>query len=348
MFSRRLLGTGIAVVLLALQLAGCGTQGPATVPAVSEPTTAPEPTAAPTTTPETVATATAEPTPRLEIAWQTAGDPNPFNNPVGVTVDAQGNVYVMDTENYRVQKFDGDGKFVSMWGSEGSGDGQFSSASSWDTVGRLGVDSHGNVYVLDALNYRVQKFDSNGNYEAQWGSEGEEAGQFLQPFDIAIDQESNIYVCDRIRPRIQKFDAKGRFLLSWGEPGYKDGQFTGEFCTIAVNPSGNIVVADNSGRLQSFDANGNFLSKMSPPPVNNASINFWNIDIDKNGNLYVVDVNAERILKLDPQGQFLASWGGEDLGLDRFINLEDIAVDDEGNIYLTDTDRQMVLKLRQS
>ena len=75
-----------------------------------------------------------------------------FNIPEGVATDESGNVYVADTGNQRIQKFDADGNFLTTWGSEGSGNGQFE--------GPVGVatDGSGNGYVVDSGNNRIQKF----------------------------------------------------------------------------------------------------------------------------------------------------------------------------------------------
>ena len=69
---------------------------------------------------------------------------------------SDGSVYVADNYNYRIQKFTSEGVFVSKWGTQGSGDGQFDEA--WDVA----VAPDGGVYVADYGNYRVQKFTSNG------------------------------------------------------------------------------------------------------------------------------------------------------------------------------------------
>jgi DNA-binding beta-propeller fold protein YncE len=65
--------------------------------------------------------------------------------------------------NCNVQIFDCKGNFLSKWGSQGEGDGQFLHPHS------LELDSEGNVYVTDMANYNVQKFDSEGNFLLKWG-----------------------------------------------------------------------------------------------------------------------------------------------------------------------------------
>ena len=89
------------------------------------------------------------------------------------------NVYVVDTTNNRVQKFDASGNFVNTWGSPGTGNGQF------DIPSGIAVDNSGNVYVADTANNRVQKFDASGNFVTKWGSFGTGNGQFNVPSGIA-------------------------------------------------------------------------------------------------------------------------------------------------------------------
>ena len=283
--------------------------------------------------------------PPLELVWEIRGDPNALDVPVGVAIDAEGNAYVMDTNNFRVQKFDSKGNFLLMWGSEGSGEGQFSdSLDAHD--GHLAVDTQGNIYVIDLKNVRIQKFDSNGSYLTQWGTEGLGEGQFTHPFDIAIDRENNIYVADIGSNMIQKFDETGRFLLRWGKYGYNDGEFSDVY-SVAIAPDGNVLVTDATGRIQKFDSNGQFMSTIMPEPVDNQGVFLWNIAVDNQENIYVADWYGNRIVKLDPEGKALAAWTGADVGVDWFINVQDIAVDQQGNIYLTDSTEDLVRKFRQ-
>jgi DNA-binding beta-propeller fold protein YncE len=341
--NRGLFISSVCVTVLAGLLISCGT--PAATPAADPTVNEVLPTVEATSTTVPVATKTAEPAPELELAWKTTGDPNAFDVPAGVAVDGQGNVYVMDTGNYRVQKFDAQGIFLSMWGNKGKGEGQFLSVHIDRPIGYLDVDRHGNIYAIDIGNLRIQKLDGNGNYQAQWGAQGNGDGEFKDPIDIAVDQENNIYVADIWNNTVQKFDSAGNFLLRWGTTGYQDGQFQ-EIFSLAIDPDGNVLVAEAGGRLQKFDSNGNFLSKIPLNPVDNRSVSTWNIDVDSLGNIYIDD-GGFRILKVDPQGQLLAVWSPPELGdvINRFVL--DITVDAQGNIYLADPAADTVYKFMQ-
>jgi len=192
--------------------------------------------------------------------------------PQGVAVDSADNVYVADSGNDRIQKFDSSGTFLDKWGSPGSGDGQFNSPRG------VAVDSSGNVHVAESSNHRVQEFDSSGTFLRMWGwgvddgsNEfqictsgcqggifGSGDGQFFSPRDVAVDLSGNVYVADSGNDRIQKFDSSGTFLTKWGTNGAGDGQFdnTGG---VAVDFSGNVYVADfSNARIQKFTEQQNF------------------------------------------------------------------------------------------
>jgi tripartite motif-containing protein 71 len=89
----------------------------------------------------------------------------------------------------------------------------------------IAVDSSGYVYVADAGNNRVQKFDSNGTFVTKWDFEGKGDGQFELPTTIAVDSSCYIYVTEINNDRVQKFDNNGKFITKWGSAGNGDGQF---------------------------------------------------------------------------------------------------------------------------
>lgn len=331
---RRVLVIQVCVIVLMSQLGACNAQSPAS------------PVPAPPTAVSASTTVPAQPSPPLELIWKTTGDPSPFKGPVGITVDAQENIYVMDAGNSRVQKFDTAGNFLLMWGSEGSGDGQFQNDTANRHSGRLAVDSQGNVYVLDTKNFRVQKFDTNGGYLAQWGTEGDGEGQFRETLDIAIDQQDNVYVSDLGNNTVQKFAETGKFLLRWGGEGYNDGEFT-NVGSVAIVPDGNVLVTDDTNRIQRFDSNGQFRSKITLEPIDNKAVTNWVMTVDDHGDIYIADFYGGRLVKLDPEGKPLGTWSGPDAGTQDFTFSIDIHVDEQGNIYITDSTDNLVQKFRQ-
>ena len=134
-----------------------------------------------------------------------------FRYPTSVATDAAGNVYVVDERNYRIQKFSADGAFITKWGSEGSGNGQFKEPNEG-----IATDPVGDVYVTDTDNHRIQKFSADGAFITKWGRKGSGKGQFLYPDGIATDVEGNVYVADFGNDRIQKFSSAGVFITKWG------------------------------------------------------------------------------------------------------------------------------------
>ncbi|MEA2874278.1 MAG: tripartite motif-containing protein 71 [Hyphomicrobiales bacterium] len=116
-----------------------------------------------------------------------AGQFNLFHSTGGVTTDGT-SVFVSDTENYRIQKFDLNGNYLATWGSQGSGNGQCAD------YGCLGIRySNGLLYVADSYpNNRIQIFDTNGVFQGAWG----DSTTFREPEDIAIASTGEEFVGD--------------------------------------------------------------------------------------------------------------------------------------------------------
>ena len=202
----------------------------------------------------------------VDFVWRITGAPNKFGRPTSIAVDQQSNIYVVDTINHRLQKFDTSGNLIALWGGYGEGDGQFIfRVPGGYGEGDVAVDDQGNVYVTDSKK-RVQKFDATGKFLTSWGSEGSGDGQFLGFMSIASDGLDNIYVADAATYRIQKFDSSGKFLTKWGSKGDGDGQFSAHTddgpAGAAADNQGNVYVNDpGNHRIQKFDSNGKFLTK---------------------------------------------------------------------------------------
>lgn len=186
------------------------------------------------------------------IDWDSKGN-GQFIGPCAIAVDKNNNcIYVADQA--RIQKFDLSGNFITQWGSYGTDDGQFefydSTYVSQGPEGDIAVDNTGNVYVVDNMNCRVQKFTSSGEYISKWGSKGSENGKFLYPSGIAIDTNSgSVYISDNSTPygggdniaRIEKFDLSGNFLAQLTLTDEQGNQSVGG---LAVDNTGNIYAVE--------------------------------------------------------------------------------------------------------
>jgi tripartite motif-containing protein 71 len=143
----------------------------------------------------------------------------PFSvQPQGIGIDASGNIYVSNVDpftGYNVIKFDKTGTYKATIGSTGSGNGQFNPSDG------IAFDSAGNMYVVDSGNYRVEKFDSQGNYVSTLGGG---AGQLVPTAGIAIDHNGNIYVTDSVNNRVEELDPNGNYLGQFGTKGSGNGQ----------------------------------------------------------------------------------------------------------------------------
>jgi tripartite motif-containing protein 71 len=178
-----------------------------------------------------------------------------FDNPRHVIVDKNLEyVYVADSKNNRIQKFDTNGTFVEAIGKLGKNSGEF------DLPTTVEIDSKSDFIVNERGNERIQKFDSKWNPILMWGSKGSGDSQFCHIEHIAVDKYDNVYVTDpqsdpgcSQQPRVLKFDSQGNFIAKWGSFGEGDGQFRDPE-HLAVDSEGNIYVSDRKNEnIQVFE-----------------------------------------------------------------------------------------------
>jgi hypothetical protein len=254
-----------------------------------------------------------------------------FNQPEDIAVDSQGNQYVVDVNNHRIQKFDSSGNFLLSWGSQGSADGQLK----WPLG--IAIDSMDRIYVADYGNHRVQIFDTNGGFLSKWTGYGTGDGQFNYPYSIAVDNQDFVYVLSFGNARVQKFDSNGNFLLKMGSLGTADGQLWRPR-SVDVDSQGYIYVANTDyHNIQKFDSNGNFVLKWGSYGTGDGQF-YWTfgIAIDSMDNIYVADESNYRIQKFDTDGNFIYKWGANGSGDGEFNRPREVAVDSLDNIYVAD------------
>ena len=253
-----------------------------------------------------------------------------FEMPSGIAIDSQGNIYMTDTDNHRIQKFDSNGNFLLQWGSQGIENGQFNSPQG------IAIDFNDNIYIADTLNHRIQKFDKNGNFLSAWGSEGTADGEFSEPRGMTVDVMDAIYVADTNNNRVQKFDSSGFHINTWGTLGSADGEFD-QPIGIATDSQMSVYVIDSANnRVQKFDDNGNFQTTWGTPGAGDGEFNQpVGIAIDSQDRVYITDAN-HRIQTFDSTGVFSGTFGSSGSANGEFNQPIGIAING-GMIYVVDT-----------
>jgi DNA-binding beta-propeller fold protein YncE len=125
--------------------------------------------------------------------------PGTFSLPTNVAVDNEGNVYVTDTLNNRVEIFDADGNFISMFGKHGDGPGYFARPKG------IAIDCDGHIWVVDTYQDRVQVFDREGRLLIYIGGHGAYPGQFADAYGIAIAKDNRVIISEQYPGRLQIF-----------------------------------------------------------------------------------------------------------------------------------------------
>lgn len=222
-----------------------------------------------------------------------------FDSPTGIAIDGNGNVFVADTGNGRIEEFSPAGAFLASIGSKGTGHGQFSEPNG------IAIDRSGNIYVAEVGNHRVQKLAPDGTFMAEW--KGPAPG-FYGPRRIAIGPDDSVYVVDQGHSRIVKFSADGSVMSSWGSPGVGDGQFN-DPTSVTVDPAtNNVYVADpRNKRIQVFDKNGKFMTKWAVPEWGEA-VGFEDVIVDSQARkLYASSTHVNAVFAFDLNGRRLGS-----------------------------------------
>jgi len=287
--------------------------------------------------------------PALRVWGSNGQGDGQFVNPRALTISPQGQLYVADSGNHRVQIFDQDGNFLKAWdGEEGSAPGQLTEP--WG----IAVGDNGKVYVSDTWNHRVQMFNEDGAYLGEFGTFADTQGDveaaprsFWGPRDIVIDPEGNLYVSDTGNKRIQKFTPDGQFMGAFGGGGITPGRFE-EPVGLALDADGNIYVADAwNQRVQKFDKYFNFVAEW--PVVGWDSQNITNkpfIAVDSQNRVFISDPENYRIIVYDSEGNLLGTFGQYGQDIQSFRLPLGLTFGSDDALFVVDSDNNRVMKFK--
>ena len=253
------------------------------------------------------------------------GGEGQFKSPAGIVVDNKNYVYVSDSENHRIQKFDSRGKFIRKWSSCGK-----SGSLNWPEG--IASDLEGFIYVADFGNDLVRKFDGNGTLIMNFGNSYGEPGELISPGRVGVDSDGNVYVVDSAYKRVQKFDSSGKFITKWRMTEEEGATINGIIIDMADDVC---LVSSLDSTVQKFDSSGKFITKWSLKEEGKNNY-IGGLSIDSKGYFYAADSGGSSVQVISPSGGFFAEFGKKGKEKGEFNKPIDVSVDKEGNVYALD------------
>ncbi len=295
-----------------------------------------------------------------------------FNDPTGLAIDDNGNVYIADNANHAIRKLSSSGIVTTLAGragQPGSANGTGTNAF-FNNPSGIALAGNGTIYVCDTGNNTIRSISTNGAVTTLAGLAGQSGttngtgnhARFNSPLGIAVDQGGTIYVADSGNHTIRKITPAGVVTTLAGSPavwGNADGDGGAALFNCPVG-----VVVDGSGNLFVSDANNYTIRKITSA----GTVSTWaglagvegmadgvgaaarfgkpaELKLDQNNNLYVVDSFNCVIRKITTNAVVTTVTGSPGVGgaLDglgaqaRFFNPYGLAIDHNGNLLVSDT-----------
>lgn len=281
---------------------------------------------------------------------------NKTDKPTGVAVDAAGNVYVAERENYRVTRWAPNavvGEVVA--GATGVGGGGIQV----NFPVKVFIDKGGSLYVVEKNGHRIQRFtpgSPTGTIVAGNGIAGKASNQLNSPEGVYVDASGGVYVADGGNNRIQYWAppyTNGINLLGDTVSGFQRNQLNSPRA-VTVDASGNIYVADglnhrilqfapgnkNASAIYGGNGAGNRLDQLNEPN---------DVQVDVYGNVYIADMNNHRVVRWGQGASSGVNIAGNQFGIGGFQynqlqNPSSIFIDANSNLFVADRQNLRVMR----
>jgi len=267
--------------------------------------------------------------------------------PLGVAVDAAGNVYIADTDNGRIRKVDATTKRIETIAGggmppDGLGDGLPATGAALDTPSALAFDPAGALFIADTNHGRIRRYDAaskilttvagNGDYSGGDGGAATNAG-LNAPFAIAFDRKGNLFVEDTSNGSIRRIDAGNKSISTVAGGGTYIGDGRVAAAAILLHPrglafdaKGNLLIADSDHALiRRVDTATGVIStymgklfqvyagKQDGLDRRDAIAGYvFDLAVDKAGNVFAADLLNNVIWRIDPSDKVFRYAGGND------------------------------------
>ncbi|MFM8274729.1 MAG: hypothetical protein ACKODX_20695 [Gemmata sp.] len=317
-----------------------------------------------------------------------------LDQPFDVAFDRAGNLYLSDTFNHRVRRMDAKTGAISTVAGNGkkgfTGDGAKATDAALNEPYGIELDADGNLYVVDRLNYCIRRVDSKtGNIatvagtggKSGFGGDGGKATEALlvEPNGICLDGKGKLFIADVAGHRVRVVDLKTGTIdtllgngkgVTAGDGGPQKDATTSGPRAVAVGPDGRLFVVERNGNtvravdlakgtVERFAGTGKRGYTGDGGKALEATFDGpKEIDIDKDGNVFVVDTENEAIRRIDAKTGVVNTLAGK--GRTKTPGLGDngpataatlgrphgVAVGPDGAIYIGDTNSHRIRRVK--
>ncbi|MBN1479858.1 hypothetical protein EH223_18285 [candidate division KSB1 bacterium] len=271
---------------------------------------------------------------RFLFAFGEKGDrPGQFFRPLGVSSDANGNIYVTDSGNNRLQKFSPHGELISFIGGFGWEKEQFQSPIDIFVYNSL------DIYIADYDNNRIERYDKDLNWLASYYSNENwnPKYQFQFPQSVCISLHGEFFIVDSENDRIIKLNASFEPELSFADYDWGQGVLE-EASHIYVSKNDNVYVTDSyAHKILVYDYYGNYLFDIGADVL----VSPRGLCVDERENVFVADAKKNKILCFDNKGRQILDIGSLSTKLAGFYEPNDVTVN-RNKLYVADTQNHRI------